>query len=97
MMSYSMAGNEEKKDHRGIQTERGSMTSGESGRDLFLSTLVEVIEKEHLETLPITEAKCPRCGHTKAYYWTVQTRAADEAATKFFKCQKCEHTWREYD
>lgn len=58
---------------------------------------IEVIEKESLETLPLTEEKCPDCGHKRAYYWTVQTRAADEAATKFFKCEKCRHTWREYD
>ncbi|MBS3171381.1 hypothetical protein J4449_02085 [Candidatus Woesearchaeota archaeon] len=28
--------------------------------------------------------------------WLVQTRAADEAATRFFKCVKCMHTWRAY-
>ncbi|GAI81579.1 unnamed protein product, partial [marine sediment metagenome] len=32
----------------------------------------------------------------KAYFWSVQTRSGDEAETKFFKCTKCEFTWREY-
>ncbi|MEK6933005.1 MAG: transcription factor S, partial [Nanoarchaeota archaeon] len=27
---------------------------------------------------------------------TSQTRAADEAETRFFKCTKCKHTIREY-
>ncbi|PIO07920.1 transcription factor S, partial [Candidatus Pacearchaeota archaeon CG10_big_fil_rev_8_21_14_0_10_35_219] len=31
-----------------------------------------------------------------AYFWTMQTRAADESETKFYRCTKCDHTWREY-
>ncbi|MEM4271268.1 MAG: transcription factor S [Candidatus Pacearchaeota archaeon] len=56
---------------------------------------VDIIEKE-VEILPLTDAKCSKCGHEKAYFWEIQTRAADEPATKFFKCQKCKHTWRDY-
>jgi len=56
---------------------------------------VDIIEKE-IETLPLTDAECSKCGHKKAYFWEVQTRAADEPATKFFKCQKCKHIWRDY-
>jgi transcription factor S len=52
---------------------------------------------EDFETLPITDADCPRCKHKKAYFWEVQTRAADEAPTKFLKCEKCKHTWRDYN
>ena len=49
------------------------------------SKSVEVIEKsEDQQILPEIEAECPKCQHTKAYYWTVQTRAADEPPTKFF-------------
>lgn len=55
---------------------------------------IGVIEKT--EILPETEAECPNCGNKKAYYWMQQTRAADEAETRFFKCQKCSHVWREY-
>ena len=43
------------------------------------------------------QIKCKKCNNTKCYFWTVQTRAGDEAETKFFKCTKCGHTWREYD
>src|SRR3989338_5217457 len=56
---------------------------------------IEVITKE-IEANPLTEADCPKCAHKKAYYWLVQTRAADEAETKFFKCEKCKHQWRDY-
>ncbi len=57
---------------------------------------VEVVEKE-IEILPVCKADCPDCGNEDAYYWLIQTRAADEAATKFLKCTKCKHTWRDYD
>lgn len=56
---------------------------------------VAVVKKE-MNTLPIVVEKCKKCGNDKAYFWTVQTRSGDEAETKFFKCTKCEHTWREY-
>ena len=57
---------------------------------------VEVIEKE-IEILPKTDAKCDKCGHKTAFFWTLQTRAGDEPETKFMRCEKCRHTWRDYD
>lgn len=56
---------------------------------------VEIIE-EGEEIYPLTDADCPKCGHGKAYYWMQQTRAGDEPETKFFKCEKCKHVWRDY-
>ncbi len=56
---------------------------------------IEVIEKEE-EILPLTSAECPKCKHRKAYFWLVQTRAGDEPETKFLRCEKCRHTWRDY-
>lgn len=56
---------------------------------------VEVIEEEK-EIHPITEAECPKCHNKEAYFWEVQTRAADEPPTKFMKCTKCRHIWRDY-
>jgi DNA-directed RNA polymerase subunit M len=46
--------------------------------------------------LPEIEAECSKCGNDKAYFWTQQTRAGDEPETKFLKCTKCSHTWRDY-
>ncbi len=53
-------------------------------------------ESDDLKSMPQAEAECPKCGHGKARFWTVQTRAADEPETKFLKCEKCKHTWRDY-
>jgi len=55
---------------------------------------VEVIEQTELH--PKIRAKCSKCDNDKAYYWTQQTRSADEPETRFFRCTKCGHTWREY-
>lgn len=58
---------------------------------------VEVIDQnQEDDVLPLVEQECPKCKHTKAHFWTVQTRASDEPETKFFKCEKCRHTWRDY-
>ena len=57
---------------------------------------IPVLKKDVGSTNPIVEEKCPECGHNKAYFWTMQTRGSDESETKFFKCVKCGHTWREY-
>ena len=54
------------------------------------------VKKKETNVTPVTSAICPKCGHKEAYFWTAQTRAADEAETRFFKCVKCRHTWREY-
>lgn len=54
------------------------------------------IVKNEETTLPKTEAECPKCHNKTAFYWTVQTRAADEGETKFLKCDGCSHIWRDY-
>lgn len=58
---------------------------------------IEVVKEDELEILPETDAECPKCKNSMAYYWTVQTRASDEPETKFLKCTKCKHIWRDYD
>jgi len=55
---------------------------------------IPIIEEDDRK-LPLTEEECPKCGNRQAGYWTVQTRAGDEPETRFFKCTKCEHVWRE--
>lgn len=60
-------------------------------------TEVITIEEEEEKLLPTTtDVVCPKCGNREAYWWTIQTRSADEPATQFFRCTKCNHTWREY-
>ena len=57
---------------------------------------VPIIKEKDIETYPIITEDCKKCGNDKVYFWTVQTRAGDESETKFFKCTKCEHTWRDH-
>ena len=57
---------------------------------------VDVVSKENSETLPKIDADCKTCGNKKAYFWTKQMRSADEPETRFFRCTKCNRTWREY-
>jgi transcription factor S len=57
---------------------------------------VAVINEKQSNTYPIVKMKCSECGNKEAYFWTMQTRASDESETKFYRCTKCEHTWRVY-
>ena len=45
--------------------------------------------------LPTTKITCYKCGGTVGYWWTLQTRSADEAPTYFIRCAKCGNTWRQ--
>ncbi|MEB3780258.1 MAG: transcription factor S [Desulfurococcales archaeon] len=42
------------------------------------------------------EMRCPKCGHDELLFWMMQTRAADEPPTRFYRCRRCGYTWREY-
>mgnify|MGYP006309565357 CR=1 FL=1 len=53
-------------------------------------------EEAKTEVNPLTDTKCPKCEHNKAYFWTKQMRAGDEPETQFYKCEKCNHQWRDY-
>ena len=57
---------------------------------------VAVINEEKLTTYPVVEMNCLECKNKQAYFWTLQTRSSDESETKFYKCTKCSHTWRDY-
>lgn len=56
---------------------------------------IKVVE-EKKEALPITTNQCPKCGNEDAFWWLQQTRSIDEPPTRFYRCTKCGHTWREY-
>ncbi|CAI5530669.1 unnamed protein product [Closterium sp. Naga37s-1] len=44
-----------------------------------------------------TEASCPKCGHSQAFFMQIQTRSADEPMTIFYKCcnMRCGYRWKE--
>jgi len=53
-------------------------------------------EEQKLRVLPTVRVECPKCGNNLAYAWQVQTRGSDESSTQFFRCTKCNYTFREY-
>ncbi|NOZ81533.1 MAG: transcription factor S [Candidatus Micrarchaeota archaeon] len=55
-----------------------------------------VVVDSEMEVLPKTKTQCPKCENNEAFWWMQQTRSADEPPTRFFRCTKCSHTWREY-
>ena len=55
-----------------------------------------VVVDRVVEILPKINEECDKCGNNEVYYWTIQTRAGDEAETRFFRCTKCDHVWRSY-
>ena len=58
---------------------------------------VTVIPKnQDVNTMSTLKMECPKCGNRLCYVWQVQTRGGDEASTQFFRCTKCNHTFREY-
>jgi DNA-directed RNA polymerase subunit M len=63
-----------------------------------IKQLVTVIGKEEqkINTMPTLKVECPKCGNNLVYVWQVQTRGGDESSTQFFRCTKCNHTFREY-
>ena len=48
------------------------------------------------DTNPTVKIDCEKCGHGAAVAWMFQTRSADEPTTRFYRCQKCKYTWRDY-
>jgi len=53
-------------------------------------------QEQKLRTLPTVRIECTKCGNNLAYAWQVQTRGTDESSTQFFRCTKCNYTFREY-
>jgi DNA-directed RNA polymerase subunit M len=53
-------------------------------------------ENEAKDTMSTIEIECEKCGNKEAFWWMLQTRSADEPTTQFYRCTKCEYTWRNY-
>jgi DNA-directed RNA polymerase III subunit RPC11 len=53
--------------------------------------------KEAWENVDQADAQCPvtSCSSTRAYFMQIQIRSADEPMTTFYKCEKCNHQWKE--
>lgn len=68
----------------------------ESSEKIEIKPEIGVIDNNDTDVFPVIPAVCPKCDNKEAYFWTSQTRAGDEAETKFYRCTKCRHTWRDY-
>jgi DNA-directed RNA polymerase subunit M len=76
---------------------------GDSGKDYVISDEFEnkdgdenvVLVKDEIVPFPVTKATCKKCGNTRAYYYSVQTRGGDEAETVYLTCTKCKHVWKQ--
>ncbi len=68
----------------------------ETSEAIEVAPEIGVITDSDTDVFPVISGNCKKCENTEAYFWTSQTRAGDEAETKFFRCTKCKYTWREY-
>ncbi len=68
----------------------------EVGEKMTNKETVAVINEKSENVYPITQIDCPKCKNKNAYFWTTQTRSSDEAETSFYKCTKCNYSWRKY-
>lgn len=69
------------------------LTSQKIGSDASLKVMDG---DEGISALPTTNIECPQCKNGTAFWWLLQTRSADEATTQFYRCTRCNHTWRNY-
>jgi len=68
--------------------------SEEANSEFLVMGEEDVKQSKGLEsTVPID---CEKCHNKEGVSWTFQTRSADEPETKFYRCTKCNHTWRDY-
>ena len=73
-----------------------SVVKLESLEKVEIAKGVAVVTEGENEIDPRVTMECPKCKNNEAFFWTRQTRSSDEAETKFYKCTKCKHGWREY-
>jgi transcription factor S len=84
-------------DNCGYSSKAGKTVTQSTEEDFEAPQIKVVGDKESkLNSLPTIKIDCPKCGHKEATWWFVQTRSGDEPTTQFFRCVKCNHTWRSY-
>ena len=67
---------------------------GESDPDFLVMGESDMRKDQGLKsTIKIDSEKCH---NQEGVWWSLQTRSADEPETRFYRCVKCNHTWRDY-
>jgi len=87
---------EEKENIKDIQQYQRYQENQQNQQPWASPSDIRIIESDKVpEPDPITDSiECPKCGNRQAFWWIVQTDSADEPSTQFFRCTKCNHTWR---
>ena len=93
-----------KKSTSGLQCSKCGYTEGQEEKQSKKITDEEELNKEFNVfegdegegANPTIKIDCEKCGHDEAVGWMFQTRSADEPTTRFYRCQKCKYTWRDY-
>ena len=93
-----------KKSISGLQCSKCGYTEGEKIKPVKKITneeepdfsLLAFEGSEGEEQYSSIKIDCAKCGHDQAVWWMFQTRSADEPTTRFYRCQKCKYTWRDY-
>lgn len=93
-----------KKSVSGLQCSKCGYTEGQESKQTKKTTtekepdnsLLAFEGNEGEESYSTIKMDCAKCGHDEAVWWMFQTRSADEPTTRFYRCQKCKYTWRDY-
>jgi DNA-directed RNA polymerase subunit M/transcription elongation factor TFIIS len=87
---------EEKENIQDLQQYQQYQESLQHQQSLASSSDIRIVEPDKVpDPDPITDAvECPKCRNRQAFWWIVQTDSADEPSSQFFRCTKCNHTWR---
>jgi DNA-directed RNA polymerase subunit M len=65
-------------------------------RNLPTENLVIIGKKEQqLRTTPKFIIDCPKCGNKRAYGWMVHLGRLEQSSTQFYRCTKCNYTFRD--
>lgn len=78
------------------EANRKTSLTDEERKRKGMATKTLILETMNVIENPTTDVVCPKCEHTKAEYFQYQTRSADEPATTFYRCLKCDNKWRQY-
>jgi DNA-directed RNA polymerase I subunit RPA12 len=54
-----------------------------------LANIEDKFKKHQSLKRQTVQEKCPSCPSNKMYFYTMQTRSADEGSTVFYQCVKC--------
>lgn len=77
------------------QSVKSNASSSSSSKEA--KPLIQVLgEGDDISTMSTIKILCPKCGYDTAVWWMLQTRSADEPTTQFYRCVRCNHTWRHY-